>query len=457
MFIEKDEELYLVGGCVRDQLLGRESDDFDFATGAPPGKIREILESNGLRAIPIGIEYGTVGSVISSDSGPVDVQITTYRCEESYRKGSRHPEVVFGKSLEDDLIRRDFTINAMAMDSRGNIIDPLGGRNDLRDKVIRTPLDPDVTFLEDPLRMLRAFRFACQLGFSIDGEGLEAIKMNHTAILDISRERWKMEMDSLLAAENSDEVSRILHQMKETGILEDMIPAFTAMFRLDGLSQGKAHYGDIWQHTLDVVKSTTGNSRCLRWAALLHDVGKPLCRTVDESGKVHFYGHEKAGSDLSNEMAEGFRFSKKERKCVSFLVKNHMRPVLYSSEWSDRAVKKLAGDAGEYLELLMDLGSADIAAHAEPYASNGCSRMAELRTRLRRLVPENHKRVLPSDLGRILMERAGADTGSFPEIGVILDNLEELVHQGILPEMASPGVYLDYIAVHPELAHNQNA
>jgi len=454
LFSENGEELYLVGGYVRDRLLARETEDYDFATSAKPEVTKDILESNGFRAIPIGMEFGTVAAIMNTDSGPVEVQITTYRCRESYCKGSRHPDVVFGKNLEEDLVRRDFTVNAMAMDEKGDIIDFLGGRKDLKEGVIRTPMSPEETFSEDPLRMLRAFRFACRLGFSIEERALEAIGKQHRRIMDISRERWKMEMDSLLTTEDGEEVSRVLHMMRDTGILQDIIPRFTEMFVQDGMSQGKAHYGDVWEHTLDVVKNTKGGSTCLRWAALLHDIGKPPCRTVDEDGIIHYYGHEKTGSDYVNETAEGFRFSKKERKCLSFLVKNHMRPVLYSREWSDRAVRKLAWESGEYLELLLDLASADITAHAEPYASGGAARMVELRERLGRLTPDTRRRVLPGDLGKILMKRT--DDGSSPETGIILSNLEELVHQGILPEMASPQIYLDYLAEHPELRQKQD-
>ena len=453
LFRENREELYLVGGYVRDFLLGVESGDYDFTTSARPEITKAILESRGIRAIPIGMEFGTVAAVISTDSGPVEIQITTYRCSESYRKGSRHPDVVFGMNLEEDLVRRDFTVNAMAMDESGTIIDPLGGRKDLKEKIIRTPLRPEQTFSEDPLRMLRAFRFACRFGFSIEKKTLEAIGKQHRCIMDISRERWKMEMDSLLTTDDGEEVSRVLRMMRDTEILQDMIPQFTEMFIQDGMPQGKAHYGDVWEHTLDVLKNTEGSRTCLRWAALLHDIGKPSCRTVDKDGNTHFYGHEKIGSDCVNETAERFRFSRKERQCLSFLVANHMRPVLYSSEWSGRAVRKLAFESGEYLDLLLDLAQADIAAHTEPYVSEGARRMAELRERLHRLTPYTRRRVLPRDLGKVLMNRA--DDGSPSETGIILSNLEELVHQGILPEMASTELYLDYIDEHPELKQKQ--
>jgi len=453
LFRENGEELYLVGGYVRDRLLGLKTGDYDFTTSARPEASRDILESGGLRVIPIGMEFGTVAAVFNSDSGPSEIQITTYRCQESYRKGSRHPDVVFGMNLEEDLVRRDFTVNAMAMDEKGTVIDPLGGRVDLKNKIIRTPLSPEETFSEDPLRMLRAFRFACSLGFEVEEKTLSAIGKEHRCILDISRERWKMEMDSLLIADDSEEVSRVLRMMRDTGILQDLIPQFTEMFMQDGLSQGKAHYSDIWEHTLDVVKNTKGRGTCLRWAALLHDIGKPPCRTVDEAGNTHYYGHEKIGSEFARETADRFRFSRKERKCLTFLVKNHMKPVLYGSDWSDRAVRKLAMEAGEYLDLLLNLAQADIAAHAEPYSSKGAARMAELRERLHRLIPDTRRRVIPRDLGKVLFKRAGGGLAS--ETGIILSNLEELVHQGILPEMASPQVYLDYLAEHPELKEEQ--
>jgi poly(A) polymerase len=451
LFRECGEELYLVGGYVRDRLLGVKTDDLDFATSAKPEVTKRLLETAGFRTIPIGMEYGTVAAVIGSS--PLELQVTTYRCSESYQKGSRHPDVIFGGSLEEDLKRRDFTINAIAMDENSRIIDPLGGQRDLRDSIIRTPLSPEETFREDPLRMLRAFRFACHLGFNIEENTLDAIGKEHSRILDISRERWKMEMDSLLTAEDGDQVARVLQMMKVTGILQEMIPPFKKMFIQDGMSQGKAHCGDIWEHTLGVVKNTAARNKCLRWAALLHDVGKAACRSVDENEKVHYYGHEKTGSILAGEIADGFRFSKRERKCLSILVKNHMRPVLYSSEWSDRAVRKLAAETGEHLDILLDLASADIASHAGTYALEGAERMADLRKRLRAVGQDTRRRVLPKELGAVLVKSVCRDSPS--DAGVILSNLEELVLDGTLPEMASPGVYLDYLAGHPEIRENQ--
>ncbi|MCK4671277.1 MAG: HDIG domain-containing protein [Candidatus Aegiribacteria sp.] len=451
IFHDKGEELYLVGGYVRDLLLGRATGDYDFATSALPDVTRNILESGGFKAIPIGMEFGTVATFLYRGSEKTEVQITTYRCRESYRKGSRHPDVVFGKNLEEDLTRRDFTINAMAMSEEGMIIDPLGGRWDLENGIIRTPLEPDVTFREDPLRMLRAFRFACRLGFSLHPSVLDTVTKLHTEIMNISRERWKLEMDLILTAPDGNSVADTLQAMKESGILTDMIPQFEEMFTLNGVGQGKAHCTDIWNHTLEVIRHLQSTDKCLRWAALLHDIGKSETRMIDDGGDPHFYRHEEIGAFIATGVAECFRFSKKERSCVNFLVKNHMRPVLYSKQWSDRAVRKLIRDSGEYLERLIDLSSADIAAHSTHFAEDGSKRLRELRIRLNEMIPDSGERILPKELGQELLRMAGSDPVKIPEISVILSNIEELVHEGVLPAMAQVRVYMDYLIEHPEI------
>jgi poly(A) polymerase len=450
LWTDKGHELYLVGGCVRDRILGRPTVDYDFATDTVPELTMDILRDAGLRAYPLGLEFGTVATTMDGPAGSLEVQITTFRCRESYSKGSRHPEVVFGGNLEEDLRRRDFTINAMAMDCSGKIIDPLGGRGDLERGLIRTPLDPMETFADDPLRMLRAFRFAAVLGFGMEEMTLHAVSRRHSLILDVSRERWKMEMDRLLTAADPASVSGNLALMRETGILLDMFPELADVFGQDDMPQGDTHTGGIWEHTLDAVSSAVSVSPCVRWGLLLHDIGKPRCRSAGDDGNVHFYGHESAGAEIADSVARRLRFSRKERNCLVFLVKNHMRPVLYSPQWSDRAVRKLARDAGEYLEELLDLAQSDIAAHAAPAALEGMTRLEELRRRLADLAPEVRRRVLPGELGRILMNRIGSDISRAPQVGIILSNLEELVHQGVLPELASPEVYLEYLDEHPE-------
>ncbi|OPL19891.1 MAG: hypothetical protein AVO35_00045 [Candidatus Aegiribacteria sp. MLS_C] len=448
---EAGHKLYLVGGCVRDRLLKKPTADYDLATDTSPELTMRILREAGWRAYPLGIEFGTVATTMDTPGGPEEVQITTFRCSESYRKGSRHPEVVFGGSIVEDLVRRDFTINAMAMDCSGNLIDPVGGREDIQRGLIRTPMEPEETFSEDPLRMLRAFRFACSLGFEIEEGTFRAVSRRKSMIQGISRERWKMEMDRLLADPDPRSTASVLQLMRKSGLLAEMIPEFEEVFRQDGLSQGPAHRGDIWEHTMDAVSKAVSDSPCVRWALLLHDIGKPGCRTVNGDGRVHFYGHETRGGEIALAVAERFRFSKKERQCLAFLVENHMRPVHYTEEWSDRAVRKLARDAGGHLQELLDLAESDIAAHAEPFASDGKGRLEELRTRLDILAPDLGRRVLPRELGTILMNRLGSNISQAPRVGIALSNLEELVLQGALPELAAPDVYLEYLEEHPEV------
>ena len=441
----KGYRLYMVGGCVRDRLLGRPVLDYDLCTDSSPEETMELLRTAGCRPHPVGIAYGTVSAGIDTPVGHSVVQITTFRNEERYFPGSRHPEVRFGKDLEADLARRDFTINAMAMDRRGRLIDPLGGREDLERRLVRTPGPPGETFAEDPLRMLRAFRFACILGFGIEESTFRAISDRHELILDISRERWKMEMDRLLSARDGGRVAYVLDLMKRSGMLSDMIPELEGMFDSDGLSRSPAHRYDVWRHTLETVSGVARPSAVLRWAALLHDLGKPGCMITGEDGIPHFYGHERLGAELSDRVARRFRFSRKERRSLKFLVGNHMRPVLYSTEWSDRAVDRLAADAGDNLELLLELAKSDISAHDTSYAEKGLERLEELARRLER--SDAGKRLLPRKLGKILAEKGLEGR----RLAGVLAEFRELVSGGVLPAMAPPRIYLDYLEDHPEM------
>jgi poly(A) polymerase len=449
IFAEAGEEIFLVGGRVRDQLLGMETGDLDFATSAMPEVTADILRDNGIRPIPTGMEFGTVSGILHEGGLPVEVQVTTFRHRENYAKGSRHPSVQFGGTLEEDLARRDFTVNAIAMDSGGRIIDPLGGLADIRGRLIRTPLDPMVTLGEDPLRMLRAYRFCCRLGFTLDPILEEAVHSLHAEILCISRERWKMEMDSILSSDDARSTAGTLQALRLSGLLEDMIPELTGMFHLDGLPQGSAHRDDIWNHTLDVVSHTGKADLETRWAALLHDLGKPAKRTMDDEGNPHFFGHEAEGASLAGKVCERFRFSRRDRNTVVFLVENHMRPAMYLPEWGDGAVRRLQSEAGENLDRLLDLAAADIAAHAESFAADGALRLAQLRRRLACLPYSGGERLLPRELGKRLLAEAGDGGGA--AVGIILRNLEEAVHRGELPSMAASQYYQEYLKVHPEL------
>ncbi len=375
----------------------------------------------------------------------VQVEITTYRCSESYLKGSRHPDVVFGGNLEEDLIRRDFTINAMAMGSDGRVTDPFGGRDDIRERVIRTPIDPEVTFKEDPLRMLRAVRFMCRLGFGLADQVIEALRSGRESILEISRERWKQEMDGMLATNCGEAVTGAMDVLRDTGLLLEMMPEFGPMFDLEEGPHGRAHEKDVWGHTLDVV-SCLPPRLCLRWAGLLHDIGKAGSRTVDEEGTPHFYGHEETGAVLAGEIADRFRFSRKEKGGLVFLVRNHLRPVFYTPDWSDSAVRRLCDDSGSHVRDLLDLAEADIRAHTPDYRKKGLGNLGELRERISALEPRSAGgRVLPRELGKLLSQRLGAGESGGRRIGLLLSRLEELVHDGELPALADPAVYLRFL------------
>jgi poly(A) polymerase len=454
IFAEAGEEVFLVGGRVRDLLLGKETGDLDFATSAMPEATADIMRENGMRPIPIGVEFGTVSAVLHEGGHPVEVQVTTFRRSENYTRGSRHPEVLFGGTLEEDLARRDFTVNAIAMDSGGRIIDPLGGLGDIRGRLIRTPLDPMVTLREDPLRMLRAYRFSCRLGFTIDPILEEAVHNLHAEILGISRERWKTEMDAILSSDDAVSTAGTLRALRRSGLLGDMIPELTGMFHLDGLPQGPAHCDDIWNHTLEVVSHTGKADLHLRWAALLHDLGKPAMRTLDEQGAPHFFGHETEGASLAGEVCERFRFSRRDRNTVVFLVQNHLRPLTYVPEWGDCAVRRLQSDAGENLERLLDLAAADAAAHAETFAADAARRLEQLRQRLAGLRYASGERLLPRELGKRLLADAGDGGGA--AVGIILRNLAEAVHRGELPAMAASQYYQEYLKTHPELREPGN-
>jgi len=444
LFGAAGRELYIVGGYVRDKLLGEVSNDVDFATNALPEETVRILEENGLKAIPIGLEFGTVATLVEHMGETTQVEITTYRCSESYPLDSRHPDVVFGERLEEDLLRRDFTFNAMALSEEGELIDPFGGQKDLSAKLVRTPRESDITFREDPLRMLRAVRFKCRLGFELDPPVRDAIATNRKLILSISRERWKQEFDAMLTQPDGMRAVEAMQLLKDTGLLVEMIPEFERMFLLDDAPHGIAHMKNIWDHTMDVVEVLPPRL-CLRWAAFLHDVGKADTRSVDEHGLPHYFGHENIGAELAGEIVGNFRFSRRDGKAVLFLIRNHMRPVLYDSEWSDAAVRRLVRDSGRELDDLLLLAEADIRAHTGEYSEKGLLNLAELRSRIGSQRFPAGQRLLPRELGRILASQLDAESEGGERVGLLLARLEDLVHEGKLPAMAAPSVYLQFL------------
>ena len=332
-------ELVIVGGAVRDELLGRPHADWDLATRLMPEVVMKRAKAAGLRVIPTGLQHGTVTVLL--DEQPVEV--TTFRSDGDYLDGRRPESVRLGVSLEEDLSRRDFTINAMAMPlsldgEGGELVDPFGGRADLAARLIRAVGDPLLRFAEDGLRPLRACRFAAQLGFEVDATTLEAIPQRLEVARKVAAERVFTELDKLLRA---PEPQRGLTLLAESGLLDLWLPELRPML---GCTQNRHHAYDVWEHTLRVVAAAPAEAG-LRWAALLHDTGKPGTRSV-VTGETHFYGHEALSLGLAESILERLKASLALRKDVAALVKHH--GVYPTEAWGDAACRrflaKLAGD-----------------------------------------------------------------------------------------------------------------
>ncbi len=442
-FSEAGKELYLVGGAVRDIALGipqEELDDLDFCTNARPEESLQIIKDANLPHYDMGFEFGTVGAVLhgpKEEGYPKDCQVTTYRSEEYYRRGSRHPQVVFGDTIEQDLGRRDFSINSMAIDGEENFIDPYGGLDDLRDGLLRVVGDPWETLAEDPLRILRVARFQSRLGFAIDEELRQASAENSECILDISRERWLQEMTKILRGTHLKDA---LEFLDEVGVLKLILPEFAAM--RDFHKSSPVHHKDLWEHTIQVVLQASEDD-ALKWAALLHDIGKVSTREVDEEAeKVTFYGHEEAGAERFVEIAERFKLDNATTKRVRFIIEHHSRPQHYQSEWSDSAVRRFVRDMDPYLDDLLDFARADLTTRFEDKRQEALSRLEELTERIEELEAKRALRAeLPSGLGNELMR--AFDLKPSRLIGELKSALEERIMDGHLESEREANYYID--------------
>ncbi|MHB1845375.1 MAG: HDIG domain-containing metalloprotein [Deltaproteobacteria bacterium] len=439
-FRAAQKPLYLVGGAVRDQLLGVPHKDVDFATEATPPQTKDILRKAGLPAIPIGEAFGTIATLLPDEAGEKrQVEITTFRTAESYKRGSRHPTVTFGRSIEQDLARRDFTINAMALGDSGELIDPFGGQAHLAQKLLQTPSPAQEIFGEDPLRILRAARFVSQLGFTPSPEVRSAAEERSADILTVSRERWKQELDKLLVGEFA---SAGLAFAAQARLLSFLLPELHAMLLMTGRSQGRYHSKDIWEHTLKVVENAPRRAP-VRWGALLHDVAKPQTRT-EKDGEVHFLHHAELGAEMFDGIAERLRFGRDERRRVRFLIAAHLRPNLYQKSWSDSAVRRLAEDAGDWLEDLLALSRADVTSANPNRVARALANVGDLDARIEglrsaaALVPK-----LPPGLGTRIAQELGVPLG--PEIGRLRDGLLDAIREGKLASGEPPEVYLEYL------------
>ncbi len=354
-------ELALVGGPVRDAFLGRTVHDLDFTTSATPDQIEKLVKPLADAIWDVGRAFGTIAAQL----GEHTVEITTYRAD-SYDGSSRKPDVVFGSSLEEDLFRRDFTMNAMALTlPEVKLVDPCNGLEDLLAGVLRTPIEPEISFQDDPLRMMRGARFTSQLGAVIHPDTMAAMTTLAPRIADISAERVREEFTRLLA---TDSPRQGLEVLVETGIADIVLPELPAL-RLE--SDEHAHHKDVYQHTLTVVEQAIEEEKrrfpeqapdmVLRLAALLHDIGKPATRRFEGGGVVTFYHHDVVGAKLAKKRLKALRFDNNTIDSVASLIELHLRFFGYSEQaWTDSAVRRYVRDAGEELERLHILVRADV-------------------------------------------------------------------------------------------------
>ena len=400
---------------MRDALLGREIEDLDFTTDARPERIKEIVGPWASDLYLAGQRFGTIGAI----KGGHIYEITTYRSE-AYNEDSRQPDVQFSESIEEDLVRRDFTVNAMALrlsDGRDpELIDPHGGIGDIAARVLRTPLSPEVSFSDDPLRMLRLFRFLSTLGFAPDEAAMRAVAAMGDRLEIVSAERIREEFSKLMVGDN---VADALWGLVQTGLADHFIPELAEL----ELQQDPQHrHKDVLAHSIAVVAKTSPILE-LRLAALLHDIGKPATRAFTPSG-VTFHHHEVVGARMARRRMKELRYSKKEIKNVGDLVFLHMRPHTFKMGWTDSAVRRYVRDAGDQLDLLNELVRCDVTTRNEKRARAIQRRIDELEERITELrLQEELDAIRPPVDGHQVMEHLGLEPG--PEVGRFMKRLLE--------------------------------
>ncbi len=414
LFAAAGEQLALVGGPVRDAMLGRLQNDLDFTTSAPSRGHRAAGVGLGRRRVGHGPAFGTIGC----RKGPWQVEITTYRAE-TYDPASRKPDVDFGDSLAGDLGRRDFTVNAMAVTVPGRVFeDPYGGVGDLANRVLRTPGRPEDSFSDDPLRMMRAARFAAQLGFDVAPEVVAAMTSMAARISIISAERVRDELAKLVCAPYP---RRGLTLLVETGLAELVLPELPAL----ALERDEHHrHKDVYEHTLTVLEQAIDLETSRggpgappdfvgRFAALMHDVGKPRTRKFAGDGTVTFHHHDVVGAKITRKRMKALRFSNDDVDAVAKLVELHLRFHGYGSgEWTDSAVRRYVRDAGDQLERLHILTRADCTTRNQRKAALLRRTYDELEDRIARLSEEEELASIRPDLdGTQIMEILGIGPG----------------------------------------------
>ena len=423
-FSDAGHELALVGGPVRDAFLGRTAPDVDFTSSANPDQILEIVKPLSSAHWDIGRAFGTIGARFGDDT----VEITTYRADK-YSIDSRKPVVEFGTDLNEDLFRRDFTINAMALTLPSKtFVDPFNGLADLLAGIIRTPGKPEDSFGDDPLRMLRAARFASQLGFEIEPETFAAMKAMASRIEIISSERIQQELTKLMLGKHP---RKGLTALVDSGLAAIVLPELPAL-KLE--VDEHHHHKDVYEHTLTVVEQAIDYEKdyglepdfVLRFAALMHDCGKPKTRKLEPAGGVSFHQHDLVGARITKKRMRALKFDNDTIKSVSRLVELHLRFFGYGEQaWTDSAVRRYVRDADDLLIRLHALTRADVTTRKKRKAERLSFAYDDLEARIAKLREQEELDALRPDLsGEEIMQILDLKPG--PEVGKARNFLMEL-------------------------------
>lgn len=434
LFRAAGKRLYLVGGSVRDLLIGEpaESIDFDATTDARPEETKKILAPWAEALWTQGEKFGTIGA----RKGDRVYEITTHRAD-AYHPDTRKPDVEFADEIETDLSRRDFTINAMALELTADaptLIDPFNGVSDLMTKVLRTPLDPDISFSDDPLRMIRAARFIARFGTVPTLELVDAVKASVDRLDIVSAERIRDELNKLIVV---DSPTAGLWFLVETGLADKFLPELPSM----RLENDPIHrHKDVLTHTLAVIENVRPglhsdfDFRITRLAALFHDVGKPRTRGFQEGKGTTFHMHDVVGAKMTRKRLQALRFPNEDIEAVTELVRLHLRFHTYEMGWTDSAVRRYVNDAGPLLDELNVLTRCDCTTRNERKAARLSRRMDELEERIADLAArEELKAIRPEMDGVAVMEHLGLEPG--PAVGRAMNHLLEIrLEEGLIGE-----------------------